>query len=45
MARGIWREINLANLQENISPTRTRADVILHKRADHSYDKIWLRRM
>jgi type I pantothenate kinase len=45
VARGIWREINLANLQENISPTRTRADIILHKRADHSYDKIWLRRM
>jgi type I pantothenate kinase len=45
VARGIWRDINLANLRENISPTRTRADVILHKRADHSYDKILLRRM
>jgi type I pantothenate kinase len=45
VARSIWRDINLANLQENISPTRTRADIILHKRADHSYAKIWLRRM
>src|SRR5690606_21427840 len=28
-ATGIWREINLLNLKENILPTRTRADLIL----------------
>lgn len=43
VASGIWREINLINLQENILPTRTRADVVLRKRADHSVGEIWLR--
>ena len=43
VARGIWREINLVNLRENILPTRTRADVVLRKHSDHSVGEIWLR--
>jgi type I pantothenate kinase len=43
VARGIWREINLVNLTENILPTRTRADVVLRKHSDHSVGEIWLR--
>jgi type I pantothenate kinase len=43
VAQGIWREINLVNLTENILPTRTRADVVLRKRSDHSVGEIWLR--
>jgi len=43
VARGIWREINLVNLRENILPTRTRAGVVLRKQSDHSVDEIWLR--
>lgn len=43
VARGIWREINLLNLRENILPTRERANVVLRKRSDHSVGEIWLR--
>ncbi len=43
-ASRIWREINLVNLQKNILPTRTRADVVLRKRSDHSVSEVWLRR-
>ena len=35
VARSIWRDINGKNLVENILPTRERADLILHKEADH----------
>ena len=45
VARGIWRSINLVNLHENILPTRQRADLVLRKRADHSVDEVWLRRV
>ncbi|MCC3377964.1 type I pantothenate kinase, partial [Cohnella sp. REN36] len=34
-ARNIWRDINAANLQENILPTKYRAALILEKGADH----------
>jgi type I pantothenate kinase len=44
VARAVWKEINLVNLRENIFPTRSRADVVLRKRADHSVGEIWLRR-
>lgn len=43
-AQTIWCEINLPNLLENILPTRQRADLILHKGADHEIESIWLRR-
>lgn len=45
VARGIWRDINLANLVENILPTRERAHVVLRKRPDHLIDEVWLRQI
>ena len=45
IARRIWRDVNQANLIENILPTRPRADVILHKGADHLVESLWLRRL
>ena len=44
-ARMIWREINGRNLRENIAPTRSRADLVLYKAADHSVDRVLLRRL
>lgn len=44
VARTIWRTINLVNLTENILPTRARADLVLHKVADHRIETIELRR-
>lgn len=43
VAREIWNDINLANLRENILPTRERANVVLRKRADHTVGEVWLR--
>ncbi|MBL6080139.1 type I pantothenate kinase [Belnapia sp. T18] len=45
VARGIWRSINLPNLQQNIQPTRHRARLVLRKGHDHSIEQVWLRRM
>ena len=44
-AADIWDTINLVNLRENISPTRQRADLILHKNADHAIDSVKLRKL
>jgi type I pantothenate kinase len=44
-ARQIWRDVNLVNLNENILPTRERANVVLRKRADHMVGEIWLRQI
>lgn len=44
-ARRIWAEINLANLRENIRPTRERAHLILEKTGDHYVSKVKLRRV
>jgi type I pantothenate kinase len=41
----IWRSINLVNLKENILPTRQRADLILHKGADHAVESVALRKL
>ena len=41
----IWRSINLINLQENILPTRQRADLILRKGADHAVESVELRKL
>ncbi len=41
----IWRSINLVNLQENILPTRQRADLILRKGADHRVERVLLRKL
>jgi type I pantothenate kinase len=45
VALGIWRDINLANLRENILPSRERAHVVLRKRADHGIGEVWLRQI
>jgi type I pantothenate kinase len=44
-ALSIWNEINGVNLRENILPTRTRAHLILEKRADHSVWEVKLRKL
>jgi type I pantothenate kinase len=44
-AKGIWEEINLQNLRENIGPTRERAHLILEKGDSHEVDKVLLRRV
>jgi type I pantothenate kinase len=41
----IWRSINLLNLNENILPTRQRADLILRKGADHAVETVALRKL
>ena len=44
-ANRLWGRINLPNLLENILPTRQRADLILTKGADHSIDRVALRKL
>ena len=45
IAEGLWTNINLKNLRENIQPTRPRADLILRKGADHDIEQVALRRI
>ena len=45
IAKEIWTRINLANLHENILPTRERATLILGKGASHVVEKVMLRRL
>jgi type I pantothenate kinase len=44
-ALGIWKQINLKNLHENILPTRPRATLILKKGPDHVIETVSLRRL
>lgn len=44
-ATGIWENINLRNLHENILPTRPRADLVLRKGADHLVEEVALRKL
>lgn len=44
MARQVWHDVNLKNLNEYILPTKNRADVILHKTTAHVIDEIRLRK-
>ena len=44
-ARDIWRTINRPNLIENILPTRPRATLVLRKDADHSINRLRLRKL
>lgn len=44
MAKSVWKNVNLKNLQEYILPTRSRADIILHKSDYHKIDQILLRK-
>ena len=45
IAEGLWQNINLRNLRENILPTRPRADLILRKGADHLVETVALRKL
>lgn len=45
LARRVWETINLANLRENIAPTRERARLILMKGAQHAVESVMLRRL
>ena len=44
-ATAIWERTNLANLEENILPTRPRATLILTKGSDHLVETVALRRL
>lgn len=44
-AQRIWREINGVNLRANILPTRERAHLILEKGAEHTLERVRLRRL
>ncbi len=44
-ATTLWREINLKNLEENILPTRRRAQLILQKGESHRVEKVSLRKI
>lgn len=45
MASGVWERINLANLRQNIEPTREKATLILRKGGDHHVERVLLRRV
>ena len=44
-AIAIWERTNLANLEDNILPTRPRATLIMKKGADHVVEQVALRRL
>jgi type I pantothenate kinase len=44
-ALDIWERINGVNLRRNVLPTRSRADLILHKGPDHAVEVIHLRKL
>lgn len=43
-AKEIWHNINGKNLQENILPTKERAQLILRKSLDHTVERVLLRK-
>ena len=45
LATEIWDSINFPNLKENVQPSRGRADLVLHKSADHTIRKVQLRKL
>ena len=45
IAEGLWTNINLKNLRQNILPTRPRADLILRKGQNHLIDMVALRKL
>ncbi|MBS1180986.1 MAG: coaA [Proteobacteria bacterium] len=45
IALGLWTRINLANLHENIQPTRLRAGLVLRKSANHAIEQVMLRKL
>ncbi len=45
LARGFWSQINEPNLIHNVLPTRSRADLVLRKDADHTVSSVLLRKI
>ena len=45
IAEGLWTNINLKNLRENIRPTRPRAGLILRKGPNHLVEEVGLRKL
>lgn len=45
IAQGLWENINLKNLEENILPTRPRASLILRKDKNHLVQTVALRKL
>ena len=45
IAEGLWHNINLKNLRENIRPTRPRAGLILRKGPNHLVEEVGLRKL
>lgn len=45
IAEGLWENINLKNLRQNILPTRPRADLILRKGSNHLVETVALRKL
>ena len=45
IAEGLWENINLKNLRQNILPTRPRADLILRKSKNHLIERVALRKL
>ncbi|MDR2464801.1 MAG: type I pantothenate kinase [Streptococcaceae bacterium] len=43
-AEKVWKSVNQVNLEKNILPTRSRANVVLHKSSEHKLDKIFLKK-
>lgn len=43
--RDIWERINRPNLIENIAPTRSRADIVLRKGANHRIERVLIRKL
>jgi type I pantothenate kinase len=44
-AHAIWAQINGPNLEQNVLPTRARADLVLRKGGDHSVASVLLRKV
>ncbi|GLB46578.1 pantothenate kinase [Philodulcilactobacillus myokoensis] len=44
MAKDVWQDNDLPNLYRNILPTKTRADMIIHKTNGHRINQILLRK-
>ncbi len=45
IAQGLWDNINLINLHQNILPTRPRADLVLRKGSNHMIEHVALRKL
>jgi type I pantothenate kinase len=43
LAATVWERVNLVNLNQHILPTRSRADIVLHKGVDHAVTEVDIR--